>query len=293
MSKTDLATLATLSQEAFVSLLPIYEHSPWVPLGAFTKASPFESITGLHACLKSVVDEASDERKLELIRAHPDLAGKAALAGELTEASKTEQSNAGLDSLTPSEMEDFQKMNAEYKAKFGFPFILAVRNATKHTILGAFEARLSNSKSREFEQALTQIHKIAWMRLLSIIEPMPTGFLTCHILDTASGKPASSMRLSLERLTGEGPIGVIGNYVTNSDGRLPSGPALKGKDFTTGTYQWLFQVGDYFTKECATSTSAQPFLNVVPIVFGIDNPEDHYHVPLLVSPFSFSTYRGS
>jgi hydroxyisourate hydrolase len=107
------------------------------------------------------------------------------------------------------------------------------------------------------------------------------------------------MRIELHRLESAGTKTtriLLGTYVTNDDGRLPGGrPALQGgKEFTTGVYEWTFYVGDYFASMGMHSfTSGQPFLDVVPLRFGIDNPDDHYHVPLLVSPWSFSTYRGS
>jgi len=290
-----LSSLSGLSEESFVAAIGgVYENSPWVASAVFTNLKPLSitSIASLHAAMKEVVETAEEEKKLELINSHPDLAGKAALADELTEESKEEQSKAGLNSLTKEELEQFTKMNEKYKSKFGFVFILAVRNATKYTILKSFEARLKNTRMKEFEECITQIHKIAWMRLLTILEPADTGFLTCHVLDTASGKPANDMDITLERLSGTGPLGVIGSFVTNSDGRLTSGRALTGKDFSVGIYKWTFEVGDYFAKEGA-KLAGTPFLTSVPLVFGIDDPEDHYHVPLLCSPYGYSTYRGS
>mmetsp|Transcript_1809 Transcript_1809/g.2172 ORF Transcript_1809/g.2172 Transcript_1809/m.2172 type:complete len:190 (+) Transcript_1809:23-592(+) len=189
-------------------------------------------------------------------------------------------------------MDRFTALNQAYKKKFSFVFILAVRNATKQTILSSFEARINHSKQREFEECITQIHKIAWMRLLAMFKPAPTGFLTCHVLDTASGKPADGLRITLKKLSPEtNDAETLGEFVTNDDGRL-NGPALKGGDFKVGFYEWTFYVGDYFAKECLP-TAGTPFLTEVPLRFGIDNPEDHYHVPLLVSPYSYSTYRGS
>jgi hydroxyisourate hydrolase len=93
-------------------------------------------------------------------------------------------------------------------------------------------------------------------------------------------------------LLDDGDRVLVGEFVTNSDGRLLGGPALKGADFQVGVYEWTFFAGDYFAR-IGTPTSGTPFLDIVPLRFGIDNPEDHYHVPLLVSPWSFSTYRGS
>jgi OHCU decarboxylase len=111
------------------------------------------------------VDNASAERQLELIRAHPDLAGKAQVAGDLTAESTTEQSSAGLDQCTPDEYEQFQTLNSRYKEKFGFPFVMAVRNSSRRQILDAFEGRLQNEYDDEFEAALIEIHKIARLRL--------------------------------------------------------------------------------------------------------------------------------
>jgi hydroxyisourate hydrolase len=101
------------------------------------------------------------------------------------------------------------------------------------------------------------------------------------------------MRIQLHRLSPPESAGLVGNFVTNEDGRLVGGPALKGgSDFTVGEYEWTFFVADYFASK-GTFTAGQPFLSTIPIRFGIDNPDDHYHVPLLVSPWNFSTYRGS
>ena len=111
-------------------------------------------------------------------------------------------------------------------------------------------------------------------------------------MDTANGIPAEKMKIVLTRLTPEESAGVIGEFITNDDGRLEGGPALKGENFLVGTYQWEFYTGDYFASK-GQKLNGTPFLDVIPLRFGIDNPDDHYHVPLLVSPWGFSTYRGS
>ena len=112
------------------------------------------------------------------------------------------------------------------------------------------------------------------------------------VLDTANGIPAEKMKVVLTRLSPEESAGIIGEFVTNGDGRLHGGPALKGDNFLVGTYQLEFHTGDYFASK-GQSLNGTPFLDIIPIRFGIDNPDDHYHVPLLVSPWGFSTYRGS
>jgi len=147
----------------------VYEHSPWVAtrvqdilLGA---AVDCESLASLMA---DCVDNASVDVQLDLIRAHPDLAGKAQVAGELTADSSEEQSKAGLDQCTAEEFETFQSLNAAYKEKFSFPFIMAVRESTRGDILEAFAARIKNDYDLEFETALQEIHKIARLRLVAL-----------------------------------------------------------------------------------------------------------------------------
>ena len=268
----------------------VYENSPWIAEKAHA-AGPYDSLASLAAGLKKVVQDSGSEAQIALLQAHPDLAGKAAIAGELTAESTEEQASAGLGSLTPDEMKTFVANNDAYKAKFGFPFVLAVRNARKGTILGSFTTRLPNSPAAELAEGIFQVHKIAWMRLRTLVTPNPTGFLTCHVLDTARGCPAAGMSVTLSKLNEQsGAWSVIGRYVTNDDGR--TGPVLKGADFTFGTYEWCFSVGDYFAT-AGVPTAGTHFLFDVPLRFGIDDPEAHYHVPLLCSPWSYSTYRGS
>jgi 2-oxo-4-hydroxy-4-carboxy-5-ureidoimidazoline decarboxylase len=160
-----LATLNAQSESDFVGTLGgIFEHAPWVAEGV-CPARPFASLEDLHDAMCTVVADAGEARQLELIRAHPDLAGKAALAGELTGASSAEQSGAGLDRLSEDEYRHFHALNDSYKARFGFPFILAVKGHTKTSILSAFEERLPNSPEAERETALREIYKIARFRL--------------------------------------------------------------------------------------------------------------------------------
>jgi 2-oxo-4-hydroxy-4-carboxy-5-ureidoimidazoline decarboxylase len=174
----------------------IYEHSLWVAEALVEKPDAYvliETVTDLAALMKSIVDDASKEKKMELLCAHPDLCEKVGKMKSLTEESKEEQSRSGLQSLTEEETERFNKMNTAYRAKFNFPFILAVRNATKFTVLAALEGRLPHPVEKEFVTSLEQVHKIAWMRLLSKISTVDAeGFLTCHVLDTANGCPGTS-----------------------------------------------------------------------------------------------------
>ncbi len=165
----NLATLNTLPKPAFTRILgAVFEHSPWVAERAYS-AAPFASLEALRTAMVNVVDQAPTEQQLVLIRAHPDLAGKAALAGELTAESTSEQKGAGLDALTTEEFANFHRLNDAYKAKFDFPFILAVRGHDKHSILAAFETRLLNDAESERAEALRQIARIAGFRLADLI----------------------------------------------------------------------------------------------------------------------------
>ena len=160
-----LANLNAASEEEFVAALGgIYEHSDWVAEGVLQQR-PFPNPENLRLAMRRAVDEAADEEKLVLIRAHPDLAGKLARAGVLTEASTREQAGLGLDRLSDGEYESFSEKNGRYREKFGFPFIICARLTTKQGVLDAFVKRLGNSREEEISEALAQIHEIARLRL--------------------------------------------------------------------------------------------------------------------------------
>jgi len=146
----------------------IYEHSPWVAEQAAAIASGLGDTKRLAELMADCVDNAAPERQLALIRAHPDLAGKLQVAGELTAESAAEQASAGLDQCSKVEFERFQALNDAYKEKFGFPFVMAVRDSSRAQILEAFGTRLKNDYDEEFETALAEIHKIARLRLAAL-----------------------------------------------------------------------------------------------------------------------------
>ncbi len=143
----------------------IYEHSPWVAERVAALATGVDDAEQLAALMADCVDNASTEQQLALVRAHPDLAGRAQLAAELTAESTIEQASAGLDRCTSEEFERFQSLNTAYWEKFGFPFVMAVRGSDRAEILDTFAARLQNDYDLEFETALIEIHKIARLRL--------------------------------------------------------------------------------------------------------------------------------
>ncbi|MES2050113.1 MAG: allantoate amidohydrolase [Pseudomonadota bacterium] len=152
----------------------IYEHSPWIPQRA-TALRPFSTLTSLQLALQAVVEKSSEAEKLALIRAHPELAGKAAISGELTKESTGEQAQAGLTNCSAEEFATLQKMNADYNAKFGFPFILAVKGSdgkgyTRQMIISTFARRLKNQAADELAECLRQISRIAQLRLNDLLD---------------------------------------------------------------------------------------------------------------------------
>lgn len=152
----------------------VFEHSPWVAEGAWERR-PFVGLDGLHGAFVRTIHEAPEDRRVALIRAHPDLAGKAALAGELTEESANEQASAGLDRLSPEEYERFHRLNAAYREKFGLPYVVCVRDNTKETIFAGAERRLSNTREGEIEAALAEISRIGRLRLEDLVEGSKTA----------------------------------------------------------------------------------------------------------------------
>jgi N-carbamoyl-L-amino-acid hydrolase len=163
--------------EAAAMLAAIYEHSPWIAQSAVAQR-PFRSLAHLKQELAAAVHEAGRDRQLELLRAHPELAGKAAVAGTLTAESTNEQGQAGLAHCTPGEFAKLQQLNADYNAKFGFPFILAVRGPrgtglARSQIIETFERRLANPVDFEWAEALRNVHRIAELRLADLFGEQP------------------------------------------------------------------------------------------------------------------------
>jgi chitin deacetylase len=145
----------------------IFEHSPWIAERAWhLELGPaHDSATGLHNALARMFRSASYDERLQVLKAHPDLAGKLAAAKRLTPESSAEQASAALDALTDDERSRFQRLNEEYVAKHGFPFIIAVRDNTKASILEAFQTRIDNDTATEFATACAQVERIAELRL--------------------------------------------------------------------------------------------------------------------------------
>jgi OHCU decarboxylase len=161
-----------MGREEFVQTFgSIFEHSPWIAERAFQlELGPaHDSASGLHNALARMFRSASEDERLGVLTAHPDLAGKLAQAKRLTTESTKEQASAGLDALTDAERARFSNLNTAYVEKFGFPFIIAVKGLTKEKILAAFETRFSNDREEEFATACGQVERIALLRLKDLL----------------------------------------------------------------------------------------------------------------------------
>lgn len=294
-SRLSLDTLNRADPAEFVRLLGgVFEHSSWVA-EAVAPRRPLKALAALYAALADAARAAPAERRLALLRAHPDLAGKAARAGAVTDFSKAEQASAGLTHLTEGEFARFERLNAEYRAKFAIPFIVCVRRHSKDSILTQFERRLAHTPEQEHEAALAEVLLIARLRLDALVEGpdrLPVdGRLSTHVLDTMRGRPAAGLAIELAQLSAAGDRLVLKSVTTNPDGRTDA-PLIAGQPLAIGRYELSFHAGDYFA--AAGVAAADPaFLDVVPIRFAIAEPEGHYHVPLLLTPWSYQTYRGS
>jgi len=169
MTDQDLAEPPrTLGYDRYITLYGgVYEHSPWIARGVWEHGldAGHDTVDGLASALREVLESASRDDQLAVLRAHPDLADRAAQRNQLTDASSEEQTEAGLDQCSRSEYERFQSLNRDYKERFGFPLIMAVKGYHRREILAAFEARVANDWDTEFRTALDQVHRIARLRL--------------------------------------------------------------------------------------------------------------------------------
>ena len=164
---------ASMSEDDFIKLFGgVYEHTPWIAAQTWQSglSRSHDEVSILAKAMAKTVNQADSQKRLDLINAHPDLAGKAAQQGNLTEESTSEQSGAGIDQCTVEEFERFQNFNDAYKKKFDIPFIMAVKGSNRHIILAAFEERLQNDYETEFNRAMDEIHKIAGFRLHEIAD---------------------------------------------------------------------------------------------------------------------------
>ncbi|WP_332630808.1 2-oxo-4-hydroxy-4-carboxy-5-ureidoimidazoline decarboxylase [Halalkalibacter flavus] len=283
--KISMEKVNKMDQSQFINIVgAVFEHSPWVAEKSWN-AHPFVNLEQMYNHMIEEMHGATTALKLSLLRAHPDLGTRL----EVSESSRDEQKNAGLSQLSEQEFEEFSMLNKDYINKFGFPFIMAVKGQSKKAIKSNMKARIHNSYEEEFETALQQVSKIARFRLWDLILEKELGKLTTHVLDISTGKPAQNVVIELWKRNNDNHFVKIGQSRTNSDGRVPE-PLLEANEMKKGTYQIRFNVGDYYRSKLEKEPY---FLEIVPIQFVITKENEHYHVPLLIAPGGYSTYRGS
>lgn len=293
-SSCSLEWLNSASRAEFVARLSqVFEHAPRLAEAAFTKR-PFATVVALFSGMTAAIEALPGEQKLALVRGHPELGNKVGRASALTAESKSEQGGLGLDKLSDEEFARFERLNAAYRQKFGFPFVICVRRHTRDSILRQFEARLNNDGAAELAAALREIALIGRLRLADKVEgpgaPQTAGRLSTHVLDTYHGRPAEGVGVTLHEI-GASARGLLVQATTNADGRTDK-PLIAGEPLRIGTYELQFAIGAYFAR-AGVPAADPPFLDMVPIRFSIAEPEGHYHVPLVTTPWSYSTYRGS
>lgn len=289
-----LVQLNALDDQAFVKALEgLYEKAPWVAAGA-AASRPFATVGDLHDALIRAVRQKPRAALVDFLNGHPVLGGRDARAATLTAESTREQMGLGLTALADDEARLLERLNAGYLVKFGFPFLICARRHTRPSILRALQERLGNGLEQELANALAEVEHIGRLRLVDRVTgagvPNVVGGLSTHVLDTHAGRPADNVRIELFEGGHSRPVRLV-EAVTNDEGRTDQ-PLVAGGPLRMGTYELVFHMGAYYRQRGVIATS-QPFLDEVCVRFGVNEPEGHYHVPLVVTPWSYATYRGS
>ena len=301
-----LEQLNVMRLDEFVAALDgVCEHAPWVAEAAAARR-PFATVGVLHEALMAAVRAAPADICTGFLRSHPALSPKA--DPTLTAASRAEQDGLGMNSLG-DQFSRFEAACSDYESRFGFPFIVCVRRQTPRFVLRGLERRLANTPDQERSAALAEIGHIIRLRLVDRVDgpgmPRTHGQLSAHVLDTGRGKPAEGIGIELFR---EGVL--IKQTVTNQDGRTDA-PLLADGPLRIGRYELRFDVEQYYAGSPNVADPPLPdpplpdppwpdppwpdpsWFDVIPVRFGVAEPEGHYHIPLLLGGWTYTTYRGS
>ncbi len=285
MTQLTLDELNAAPEPTFVAALGlIFEDAPWVA-SSVAPLRPFSTISALHEAMTATLHAAPEARQLAFLRGHPELAGQAARQNTLGQDSAAEQRGLGL-AEPGGDTAEIAQLNQDYAARFGFPFILCVRRHSRPSVLAEFRRRVTRSADEEWAAAMQEIGYITRLRLSDRISgpgaPAVYGRITSHVLDTARGRPAANIPIALRDAAGA----LIAETHTNADGRTDQ-PLYSGAPLRIGPYELTFDVGTLF------DSFGGGFFDLVPIRFRVTDPEGHHHVPLVISPGAYSTYRGS
>jgi 2-oxo-4-hydroxy-4-carboxy-5-ureidoimidazoline decarboxylase len=254
---------------------------------------PFENISSIYDAIYTKIRMLSHQQLVTLICSLPkiqELTIGQGLSGH------TIGEHSPLASLSQTQRVELADLNSQYFDKFGFNFVLALRRHTNASILRTLRSRLkSDSPAEELQRNVLELLLVVRLRLVESISgpgaPKVHGSITSHVLDTTIGLPAVGVKLELYELGTSEPM-LLASSKTNSGGRTPAS-LIANQPLRIGTYELRFYVAEYFDSRVPATTQGLPFLDIIPIRFIISEPESHYHIPLLVTPYSYSTYRGS
>ena len=283
----DIATLNGLDREAFVGLLGnVFEHSPWVATETF-EAGPFASPDHLHLCMMTTVRQAGEDRILALLRAHPELGGQEARRGGMTAASTGEQGRLGMADLRDDEQSELEALNRRYRETFGFPCIIALRlHADRESVYAEHRRRLAGDRAGEIATCLDQIAVITRGRISGpgdADRSHAVSGLTTHVLDAVKGGGAVGIPVRLMSL-GDSVATEMVAVMSDANGRavlLPPDRVIAGR------YELVFATRAYHEAQ-----GHRPFFDDVVVRFVVTESGGAYHVPIVLAPGAYSTYRG-
>jgi 2-oxo-4-hydroxy-4-carboxy-5-ureidoimidazoline decarboxylase len=279
-ARPTLAQLNAADASAFHGHLgDVFEHAPWVAT-AIVDQRPFASTDALHRAMLAAVAARPEDARVALFNGHPELAGAAARLGDMTADSVREQGGLALGALGAEDSARWDGLNAAYRARFGFPFILCIKRHTRASALAAFAARLANDRATELAGTLAEIGRITRLRLAGRIADHGLdrlhGSLAVQVLDSQRGRPAEGLRVALHDADGA----LLAESVEDGRGL----PLLAGAPLRMGRYELRVALGDYLRRQ----GDADTFLDAVPIAFAIDAPEADYRLTLSVAPWAYS-----
>jgi 2-oxo-4-hydroxy-4-carboxy-5-ureidoimidazoline decarboxylase len=269
----------------------VFELSPWVARAAFAKR-PFATVSALYEAMMDAFRSASRQQQVAFFRGLSDIGDKHVASSAITDSSRREQARGGIGTMAEADLERLMELNQAYKARFGYGYTICVLRSTPETVLAQLRRRLKNDPDTELAVAMREQAYIVRLRIAELVagpgSPRVFGDLNTHVLDAVSGTPAAGMRLELYERFGE-RLRRVAEVTTNALGRAD---ILKDRPVPIGRYELRFQLADYF-RSSGVPVGDQPFIDYVPVRFAVDDAEGHYHLPLICTPWTFATYRGS
>lgn len=281
-----------LDEAKFVEVFGnVFELSPWVAGSAYARR-PFATVTALYDAMMESFRAAPQDQKVAFFRSLSDIGDTHVASSAITGASKHEQARSGIQTITNAELERLMQLNKAYKAKYGYGYTICVLRSTPETVVTQLERRMKNDPATELAVAIREEGYVARLRIADLVAgPGPLkvhGDLNTHVLNAVSGNPAVGMGLELHEIFGE-RLRQVSQVTTNALGRAD---LLKDRPLPIGRYELRFAVADYF-RSSGVAVGDKPFIDYVPVRFAVDGAEGHYHIPLICTPWTFSTYRGS